>query len=119
MRSIYHKIVRHEVLSGITYYIYAPTTEAEYLATLRDLPAAPTPDGESIMEDRNQPQDESSKPYRLQLITGTGKVLWEQSLPSLCLLTALAEKGSLSGQKLLVYLEPPDGSAACTLLDSY
>lgn len=59
---------------------------------------------EATMPDERKPQpDESFGPYRLRLITGTGKVLWERSLSSPYPLTGIDAKGFWSEVRLDVF----------------
>lgn len=68
--------------------------------------------------EENPPPDENSKPYQLQLITGTGRVLWERSLPSHYPTMVLGVSAFSNGQKWLDCYLDVVALATNTLQDS-
>lgn len=52
-----------------------------------------------MQDEKNQQPEESLRPYRLQLVTGTGKVLWQSNLPWSSQMTAHDESVFLNAMK--------------------
>ena len=73
------------------------------LLTSGDQHAATTPNGESKMDEKKEQPEENSQLYVLQLVTGTGKVLWQQSLSLLCPQMAPVESVSWNEEKSAGY----------------